>query len=127
VGVVGMKGGRGRSIFAAGAILFVFWFGRASAGGLKDSTETIGGPLASIADATCNSTVSQIVPADTSQSCAILSNNGSNPARIGDSLCGASQCAELPSGAPPLKVCTTGPIYCFSASGTTIGITKIEQ
>jgi hypothetical protein len=116
-----------RSIFGALAILALFiGSAPAYAGGLKQSVEITGGSLASLPDATCNGTTAAIVAADSSQVSAILTNVGSNPARIGDANCGASQCAQQAAGAT-LSINTTGAVSCYSASGTTISITKIEQ
>ena len=120
---------RGRSIFAVLAILaalFVVQSAPAYAGGLKQSVEITGGSLSSLPDATCNSTTTAIVPADANGECTIIQNNGSNPARIGDASCGASQCVVL-APTTSIQVCITGAIYCYSASGTTITISKVEQ
>jgi hypothetical protein len=119
---------RNRSIFAAMAILaaFIAAAAPAYASGLKQSVEITGGSLSSLPDATCNATTAVIVPADSAQVSAILTNIGSNPARIGDANCGASQCALLAAGAT-LQINTTAAISCFSASGSTIAISKVEQ
>jgi len=93
---------------------------------VRTFVEPTGGPLTSLPDATCNATTAVIVPADSGQEAAILTNVGSNPARIGDANCGASQCAQLAAGAT-LLINTTGAISCYSAGGTTIAITKVEQ
>lgn len=100
--------------------------GSAYADGLKQSVEMSSGALGSLPDASCGSPVAQLVAADTNQECAILVNVGSNHARIGDSNVGASQGADYAPGAT-ITLCTTSPIYCYSASGTTIAITKLQQ
>jgi hypothetical protein len=82
--------------------------------------------LGTIADATCNtSTSSPIVPSSSTQFCVLLTNSGANAARIGDSNVGAARGAVLGAGTPGIVLCTQAPIYCYSASGTTINITQL--
>ena len=82
--------------------------------------------LGTIADATCNtSTSTPIVPASSKVQCSWLTNSGSNPARIGDVNVGSGQGAQLVAGSPGAVLCQQGPIYCYSASGTTINITQL--
>jgi hypothetical protein len=98
---------------------------RAMAGGLEQSVVMTSHSLASLPDASC-AALGIIVPTDSGQECAVLVNVGSNHARIGDSNCGAAQCADVAPGAT-VTLCTTAAIYCYSASGTTIAITKVQQ
>ncbi len=98
----------------------------ARAGGVEQSVVMTSHQLQSLADASCNGTVGVIVPADAGQECAVLTNVGSNTARIGDSNCGASRCVAVAAGAT-VTLCTTDAIYCYSASGTTIAVTKVQQ
>jgi hypothetical protein len=107
-------------------ILLGFGAAPSRADGLKQSVEMASGTLQSLPDATCNSTNSVIVPADTNQECAILVNFGANTARVGDSNCGASRCATIAAGGT-VTICTEAAIYCYSGSGTTIAITKVQQ
>jgi hypothetical protein len=99
---------------------------RAAAGGVEQSVVMTSHGLQSLADAPCNVTNSIIVPADAGQECAILVNIGANSARLGDANCGASRCAPIAAGGT-VTLCTTDNIYCYSASGTTFAITKVQQ
>ena len=86
---------RGRSIFAVLAILaalFVVQSAPAYAGGLKQSVEITGGSLSLAAGRDMQLDNHRNRPADANAECTIIQNNGSNPARIGDASCGASQC-----------------------------------
>jgi hypothetical protein len=98
----------------------------ARAGGLEQSVVMTSHSLSSIPDASCGVGTAPIVPSDTVQECAILVNIGANAARIGDSNCGAARCAQLAAGGT-MTVCTIDAIYCYSASGTMIAITKVQQ
>jgi hypothetical protein len=103
--------------------------GVSNAGGVKQSVEMSGGTMGSIADATCNATTSVAVPADTTgltECWLLMVAPGSNPTRIGDTNCGASQCAEFSAG-QGTTLCTTSAISCYSALGGTLTISKVNQ
>jgi hypothetical protein len=83
--------------------------------------------LKTIVDATPSSTASICVPADAAQACAILTNKGAtNDFEFGDAATDATHGANVqPKGS--LTLCTEAAIYCFSTSGTDVGITKIMK
>ena len=83
--------------------------------------------LKTVVDATPSSTASICVAADPAQACAILTNKGAtNDFEFGDSLVDATHGSNVqPKGS--LTICTEAPIYCFSTSGTDVGITKLMK
>lgn len=83
--------------------------------------------LKTLVDATPSSTASICVPADGAQSCVILTNKGAtNDFEFGDSSVDATHGANV-NAKGSLTVCTEASIYCFSTSGTDVGITKIMK
>ena len=98
-------------------LLFGIWISGAMAG--SDKT---------LPNVTPNATPSICVAADGGTQCVVISNIGStNTVCVGDSSVGAAQCGMSIPAQQSGTICNSDNQWCYSASGTTIGILELRK